>query len=721
MSRDTLPFKLGLFDQDQATWNRFNSNSSNNSINILEETDSKTYFPKMEKTNNPELVDIQIKLLESNIGHLKLHLETLESLGDDENLAKLETTRESIAKLESEKQDLKGQLSNSEEIKDIFKNNLDIPKFEDEDKEMDWTMIYSILKSGITGADQNKFITAWNTIKTLARNHKYSENNVDSLWRYALEGEAKFYYESKKGLNFKERLRLLLNLYSPTFTIRNKLAQLKNLKRTKDQSISQFMSRLDFLLEETSITVAPELREARRIHLLEENLMRACSRSAKQKILHEETQHFQMGLFLKFEDKLDIAIRQESMLNDFPEEEIAVHLDEGGEDTYNKIGQLFHTMAEEEEYDNRWTQNNAPNEAESYSVSHQRGRQPYRNEISDGRSTRREEADKRRSASRELNFNERRRVNFADQWTDKHKTNLDQTEQQPTIFQRKAIPRGAQVMGINTESSEEKSTDKYQEMIYEQQKILQEIKAEMEKLKSNSRPRQQTDMKVNEELKYRQNGGRQGRDSASPSHTYEMGGPNYFENEQNYYLTPQFQIPNLWPKDFQIKINNPPRRTASYQNRSHQEYFGNHQFQREPRREVNQRGQPRYNGNKGNGRTPTQEEMRTGTRAPWKNKAGFDQYERQEQDFHYRNQNRWNERYPRERILGNQIHKRNVYDARKAFDSKNQIQNLKEQNNFDMICRTCKRGPEANHQNCILKGKRSETIVEVNEQNVEKN
>ena len=36
-----------------------------------------------------------------------------------------------------------------------------------------------------------------------------------------------------------------------------------------------------------------------------------------------------------------------------------------------------------------------------------------------------------------------------------------------------------------------------------------------------------------------------------------IGGYDFRNN--NYYVTPQFQIPNLWPREFQIKVNNPQR------------------------------------------------------------------------------------------------------------------------------------------------------------------
>ena len=236
----------------------------------------------MEVLNTPELIRMQLSQIDSNITQLKLHLETIEAIGEDTG-EKTDNIQEIIDQLNRDKIELETKLNKSLEVKNIFNNNLDIPKFSDKTKSIEWTLVYPILKAGVTGQDKYQFQSCWNIIKTLARNHNYSEENVDSLWQYCLDGEARFYYESKRNLTFNERISALLQLYSPLSNIRTKLSHLKSLKRLKGQTIKQFLSRLDFLLEETAASVKPELREGRRIHIIEENLMKAVSPNVREK------------------------------------------------------------------------------------------------------------------------------------------------------------------------------------------------------------------------------------------------------------------------------------------------------------------------------------------------------------------------------------------------------------------------------------------------------
>ena len=276
MSNDLLPYVVDIIDDDQSDWGKLKRNESDSTINEFTDEDPKdinidsvynniiqknqtNYYSNMEPLNNPELIQMQLSLLEANINQLQLHHDTLTSLNEEENADRIDGVEKSIAQLKKDRETLKGKLEETTIVKSIFKNDLDIPHFSKDPKNIDWTLVYSILRSGVTGADKQQFQSTWNTIKSLTRNHNYSEENVEALWRYSLDGEAKFYFESKRNLPFKERLTSLLNLYMPIQNIRTKLIQLKNLKRLKGQSISQYMSRLDFLLEETSISVAPEL------------------------------------------------------------------------------------------------------------------------------------------------------------------------------------------------------------------------------------------------------------------------------------------------------------------------------------------------------------------------------------------------------------------------------------------------------------------------------
>ena len=424
MSNDLLPYAVDIIDDDQSDWGKLKRNGSDSTINEFTDEDPKdinidsvynniirknqtNYYSNMEPLNNPELIQMQLSLLEANINQLQLHHDTLTSLNEEENADRIDGVEKSIAQLKKDRETLKGKLEETTIVKSIFKNDLDIPHFSKDPKNIDWTLVYSILRSGVTGADKQQFQSTWNTIKSLTRNHNYSEEKVEALWRYSLDGEAKFYFESKRNLPFKERLTSLLNLYMPIQNIRTKLIQLKNLKRLKGQSISQYMSRLDFLLEETSISVAPELREGRRIHILEENLMKAASPSVREKILLTEALYFEQGIFLSIEEKIDIAVKQEAILNDMPSEEISVQLDNRKEETYNKVGHLFNTEAKF--IDEKENCVNDHDEAESYNIFQNRSRSSGKGDPT-GRGSRREDSERRRSASRDNYLAERRRV-----------------------------------------------------------------------------------------------------------------------------------------------------------------------------------------------------------------------------------------------------------------------------------------------------------------------
>ena len=212
MNNDLLPYAVDTIDDDQSDWGKLRRNESNSTINEFMDEDPKDINPNnlqkgiiqrrqtntnfnMEPLNNPELIQMQLSLLEANINQLQLHHDTLTSLNEEETADRIDGVQKSIAQLKKDRETLKSKLEETAIVKSIFKNDLDIPHFSRDPKNIDWTLVYSILRSGVTGADKQQFQSTWNTIKSLTRNHNYSEENVEALWRYCLDGEAKFYFE----------------------------------------------------------------------------------------------------------------------------------------------------------------------------------------------------------------------------------------------------------------------------------------------------------------------------------------------------------------------------------------------------------------------------------------------------------------------------------------------------------------------------------------------
>ena len=92
--------------------------------------------------------------------------------------------------------------------------------------------------------------------------------------------------------------------------------------------------------------MSPNLRLGRKIHILEDNLLRSCSKSAREKIEAKQQEHFEHGMFLSTQEKINIASRSEEIENYVPEYDIKVNLDENNDTTNSmRFATLCHNEA----------------------------------------------------------------------------------------------------------------------------------------------------------------------------------------------------------------------------------------------------------------------------------------------------------------------------------------------------------------------------------------
>ena len=146
MNNDLLPYSVDTIDDDQSDWGKLRRNESNSTINEFMDEDPKAINPNnlqkgiiqrrqtntnfnMEPLNNPELIQMQLSLLEANINQLQLHHDTLTSLNEEETADRIDGVQKSIAQLKKDRETLKSKLEETSIVKSIFKNDLDIPHF----------------------------------------------------------------------------------------------------------------------------------------------------------------------------------------------------------------------------------------------------------------------------------------------------------------------------------------------------------------------------------------------------------------------------------------------------------------------------------------------------------------------------------------------------------------------------------------------------------------
>ena len=79
-----LPYKINDIDNDQLTREQISRRNSDNTTTPTIKGKEQPIIYKMEVVvNTPELIRMQLNQIDSNITQLKLHLETIEAIGED--------------------------------------------------------------------------------------------------------------------------------------------------------------------------------------------------------------------------------------------------------------------------------------------------------------------------------------------------------------------------------------------------------------------------------------------------------------------------------------------------------------------------------------------------------------------------------------------------------------------------------------------------------------
>lgn len=260
-----LPFISKLTSQDQASWEFLPD-----TLNIRNNSSKSRMQANNAGITDPDLIGIKLQQVDKDIKQLTCQLTILGQLEDEETENQVQAE---IDILNNVKTELERQLQNIQDLKDSFRNNFDIPKLGEVDQKIEWNSMFQILPPKVDGLNPNEFANTWSTIKTIATTHKFSKRNLEEILKAVLIGECLAFFQSKAELAFEDKLLALLQMYVPQANIRTRLADLKNHRRTSNQTIYQFI----FLIDQTEAVTSPDLRTGRKPFLMEQGLLQNCT------------------------------------------------------------------------------------------------------------------------------------------------------------------------------------------------------------------------------------------------------------------------------------------------------------------------------------------------------------------------------------------------------------------------------------------------------------
>ena len=556
-----LPWDIKIFNLDKN-----NSNESLGDITqektelsgkLMEE--SKNSFAEMDNDDivRKDLNYLRLRQIERNIKQLQYHLISFQEVEDARDQVK--EIESDIETLKEEKRNLQKEIKDAKDLANIFEANLDIPVLQEDSVELNWHDIHQMMPNRCDGKNKSDFKSLWNSLKALAVTHKFSEENMEAVIKMYLTDEALNFFESKRSKPFRERMKLLLEMYLPSENIRTTLWELKHHSRGNNIPLRQYMTRLEFLLDQTDKMTDPALREGRKIQIMEEKLLENCSEKAKERIEAKQQEMFESGIFLQLNEKLQLACKVEELEN-------YIHQGNNGKenDEYNSICNVEHLNDDE-----------LPHEALVNTVYPHRGRHPsnkndmIKNHI-------REDIARRRSQSRDRKFDDRRNVHFdlsKNQVFGPDESNSRNLRPRETIIEPRMPFR-------NSDQSRETTIRRQQDMIKQLTIKLNEIEL---------RNKNYHDKRFE-------------RSNGQPQHHRTFHGQEkgrYYSNRgtQNMEYMPFYTVENHYPKDFHIRIKSPTRQGyQSVNKRWYKNYDANRTISSEYRGHNNA---PQY-GNKYN-------------------------------------------------------------------------------------------------------------------------
>ena len=126
-------FKIELWEKDQSVWSEDSITENTTTQKSLKE---KNYIHTMEssqeisiRNNHEGLLQLHLKQTKNDIKQLNIHLTTLQSLDEAEEVAeKIADIQLELNDLETEKHKLEKEIEETREITSLFKNKIEIPK-----------------------------------------------------------------------------------------------------------------------------------------------------------------------------------------------------------------------------------------------------------------------------------------------------------------------------------------------------------------------------------------------------------------------------------------------------------------------------------------------------------------------------------------------------------------------------------------------------------------
>ena len=159
--------------------------------------------------------------------------------------------------------------------------------------------------------EQDNFLEFFEKLKTFSQFSNLSEKGFLICLSSLLRKDAFTVYMDHKEKPIKEIIEALENRFNSKTTIFQFENALRNFTRKNKENLASCMNRCESLINKTSILVPQEQKEARRIFLLQENLLKSVSSTVRQKIFQTKLERSREGLSMSYSEIFQLALYSE--------------------------------------------------------------------------------------------------------------------------------------------------------------------------------------------------------------------------------------------------------------------------------------------------------------------------------------------------------------------------------------------------------------------------
>ena len=427
------------------------------------------------RNSHNSILLLELKQIENDIKQLNIHLTTLQAVDESEDVnERISEITSDLDILIDDKQRIEDEIKQTSEISSLFRNKIDLPECSDTDQAIKWKTVYTLLPNKVDGTNRQEFANSWNVLETLTKTHEWSQQNIIQVLNCVLGGEAYQFWTSKKDLEFEERLQSLLTLYMPVDNINVRKQKLKSYERKVGETLTQFILRLEFLVDRTNVQTPPYMREGRKSHILEMALMKVCSKTARDKIEIKNAEAMEVGRFLTINEKVAIAEREEAINRDAAEYNIPIFLDYTDDTLPQTKATVFHNEAEiiDDNID----------EHKAYALmTNNNNREPLKSRDS-RKAIQREDLYRRRSLSRVNKLNKARGVSFDLNRNKKY----GQRNDQKSLYDNKDQSKNSQLYEMHDITYKDTyptaKIDQHTKILQKQQEMLEAIQKQLQNI-----------------------------------------------------------------------------------------------------------------------------------------------------------------------------------------------------------------------------------------------